>query len=204
MHNPIMNDAQRRRLRKALEASEFKGKMKPASLAAKLNESFLRDLFDGSDPSTSNLDKICKTIGTTLKHVLVGDNDGKVWVVGYVGAGAEVFYVDDYAMGDGMRLVDAPPNTSKDTVAIEVRGDSMAGRAEDGWLLYYDDRQEEPTENMIGKLCIVWLEDGRILAKKLYKGSGTGLWSLLSTTTNELESDIPVKHAALVKWIKPT
>lgn len=199
-----MDQEARKRLREALDDSVYEGKMKPASKAAGLNETFLRDLFDGSDPSSANLERICRTIGTTSKYILEGAKDDTVQLVGHVGAGARVYIVDGYSMGDGMKPVEAPPNRTTDTVAIEVRGESMAGRAEDGWLLYYDNRQDEPTEDMIGKLCIVWLEDDRVLVKKLYKGSGPGLWSLLSTTTDNLEADLPVRYAARVKWIKPT
>lgn len=203
-HNPQMDKQARQRLREALDRSVYKGKMKPASKAAGLNETFLRDLFGGSDPSSTNLEKICDKLGVTSKYILEGSNDDTVQLVGHVGAGAQVYLVDAYVMGDGERPVEAPPNKTKDTVAVEVRGDSMAGRAEDGWLLYFDHREEEPTEDMIGKLCIVWLEDERVLVKKIYKGSEPGLWSLLSTTTDNLEADLPVKYAAKVKWIKPT
>lgn len=200
----MMDDDARQRLKEEMEAAGFK--MKPLSKKAGVNETFMRDvLVNGVTPQVDNLRKVCAVIGTTVEYILEGSRkNATVNLIGHVGAGAQVYLEDPYAMGDGARAVEAPPNRTKDTVAVEVRGDSMAGRAEDGWLLYFDDRQEEPTPEMIGKLCIVWLEDDRVLVKKLYKGSGTGLWSLLSTTTDNLETDLPVRYAALVKWIKPT
>lgn len=199
-----MEDALRQRLREALEAS--KKTMKAVSLEAGYGETFMRDILERDrDPGITKLTKIADILGITVSDIVYGDTLGKtVPLVGYVGAGSEVIAYDDHAMGDGVRHVEAPPNTTLNTVAVQVRGDSMAGVADDGWLLYYDERQDEPEPDLIGKLCIVWLEDGRTMVKKLYKGSSPGYWSLLSTTTGKLEEDVRVLHAARVKWIKPT
>src|SRR5215510_7764302 len=73
----------------------------------------------------------------------VGEPDGpedppapKVPVAGYVGAGAEAHF---YAVAQGdLDEVDAPEGSTKETVAVEIRGDSL-GTFFDRWLVFYDD-----------------------------------------------------------------
>ena len=63
---------------------------------------------------------------------------GVVPVVGYVGAGSEVFPIDDHAQGDGLELVPHPAGmTNQDMVAARIRGDSMYPMMRDGWLVFY-------------------------------------------------------------------
>ena len=64
----------------------------------------------------------------------------------------------------------------------------MRGIAEDGWLVYYDDRRDPPDSSMIGELCVVGLSDGRTLIKYLYPGTETGLFNLESTTEATLRN----------------
>lgn len=128
---------------------------------------------------------------------------GGVPLVGKVGGGAVVYPVDDHALGAGLDEVDAPPRRTPSMVAVRVEGDSMAAwNADDGSILYYDDRHEPPDPSMIGKIVIVWCQDERILVKKLLTGSQPGLWSLMSSN-GTIERDVPVRYAARVKFIEP-
>lgn len=123
-------------------------------------------------------------------------------IVGYVKAGGEAQL---YAEGQGP-FGEAPmPPVGEDRdliVAVVVKGDSMAGLAEDGWLIYYDTRREQPTDELFGKLCVIGIEDGRILLKRLYKGSKDGLYTLISTNGAPIH-DVKVTWAARVAWIAP-
>jgi transcriptional regulator with XRE-family HTH domain len=98
-------------------------------------------------------------------------------LVGYVGAGAEAhFYASDQGEFD---QVPAPEGATDSTVAAEIRGDSL-GPFFDQWLVFYDDVRTPPTDDLIGKLCVVGLEDGRVLIKKLRRGSLDGAFTLQS------------------------
>src|SRR5690606_31648593 len=97
---------------------------------------------------------------------------------------------------------EAPPKATPSTVAVEVRGDSMRGVAEDGWIVYYDDRREPVTDDLLGRLCIVGLADGRALIKKIQKGSSPGLFHLYSSSAEPI-FDAPVEWAAKVNFLKP-
>jgi hypothetical protein len=83
-----------------------------------------------------------------------------------------------------------------------VRGDSMAGQLGDGWTVYYDDRREPPTQELLGKLCVVGLIDGRILVKKLLQGSRSDTFHLIFANASPL-IDQRVAWAAKVRWIEP-
>ncbi|MCW5717716.1 MAG: XRE family transcriptional regulator [Bauldia sp.] len=122
-------------------------------------------------------------------------------IVGLAGAGPQGTVA--FAESDG-ELGDAPaaPNASHRTVAVEVRGDSMHGTAEDGWLIYYDDRRDPPDESLLAQLCVVGLADGRVLVKWLHAGSAPGLYDLESAAAPALR-DVAVEWAARVTAIIP-
>lgn len=124
-----------------------------------------------------------------------------VAVVGYVGAGAAIVFdhEGDASLGEAPRPMGAPATT----VAVRVRGESMPGSAEDGWLIYYDSRRDPVTDDLMGKLCVVGCEDGRVLVKKIYRGRGPGLYDL-APTIGTIERDVPVTWAARVEWIRPS
>jgi transcriptional regulator with XRE-family HTH domain len=124
-----------------------------------------------------------------------------VQIVGYVGAGAAIIFDQegDVPLGEAPR----PMGAGATTVAVRVRGESMPGSAEDGWLIYYDSRQDPVTEGLMGKLCVVGCTDGRVLVKKLYRGRSEGLFDL-APTIGSIEKDVAVRWAARVEWIKPS
>lgn len=119
-------------------------------------------------------------------------------LVGYVGAGSLAHY---FGEGDGERdQVEAPENATEQTVGVEVRGDSL-GAVFDRWVAYYDDVRLEPTPDMIGKLCIVGLHDGRVLIKKLEKGQLPKHYNLISQDPPIYDAE--VVWAAVVKAMMP-
>jgi phage repressor protein C with HTH and peptisase S24 domain len=123
----------------------------------------------------------------------------KVKIKGYVGAGAQAHY---YALGDpDLDEVDAPEGSNEATVAVEIRGDSL-GPFFDRWLVFYDDVRRPVTSDLIGRLCVVGLEDGRILIKKLQGSREPGLFTLHSQTEPPI-ADVALEWAARVKTMMP-
>ncbi|MGZ3348056.1 MAG: XRE family transcriptional regulator [Xanthobacteraceae bacterium] len=121
----------------------------------------------------------------------------KVRVVGYVGAGAEAHL---YAVAQGdLDEVDPPPRLTEDTVAVEIRGDSL-GAFFNRWLVFYDDVRRPVTPDLIGELCIVGLEDGRILIKQIQRSKTEGLFNLISSTEKPI-ADVAIEWAARVNSI---
>ncbi len=120
-------------------------------------------------------------------------------IIGYVGAGGSIAFAE----GQGpFGEAEMPPNGSPSLVAVTVQGDSMSGLLEDGWTVYYDNRREPPDESLFSKLCIVGLQDGRVLVKKLYPGRKPDHFDLHSTNAPAL-LDIPLDWAAKITWIAP-
>lgn len=102
-----------------------------------------------SDDVATALDR---TPGRTLK------------VKGYVGAGGVAHY---YAVSEGdLGEVPASDNDPASAVAVEIMGTSL-GRFFDRWYAVYDDVRAPVTDDLIGQLCVVGLDDDRVLIKKI-------------------------------------
>ncbi len=120
-------------------------------------------------------------------------------LVGYVGAGAEAHL---FAEAQGpFDEVPAPEGPTEDTVAVEIRGDSL-GSFFDQWVVYYDDVRSPVTNDLIGKLCVAGLTDGRILIKKIARGERRGRFTLLSQFEPPIY-DVTIDWAARVKHMRP-
>lgn len=131
--------------------------------------------------------------------ITVDQRSATVPLVGYVGAGAEAYFF----VGDQGELdrVPAPDGAGPNTVAVEIRGDSL-GTFFDRWLVFYDDVRRPITPDLIGKLCVVGLPDDRVLIKKVQRSRTRGLFHLLSQFDPPI-LDVAVDWAAKVKNMVP-
>ena len=121
-------------------------------------------------------------------------------IAGYVGAGAETIL---YGEGQGnLGDVLGPEGTSERTVAVEIRGESL-GPFFNGWLVFFDDVRSPVTDDIIGKLCVVGLHDGRVLIKRLLRSRGSSVLFHLYGQFGDPILDVRVKWAALVKSVVP-
>ncbi len=149
-----------------------------ASIEAGLGPDYIRDLERGAtvSPTLRALEKLAPILGTTVPWLadgtgpdgIVEAQPGTVPLIGYVGAGAEAVL-----FGEGQGQYDevpAPEGATDDTVAVEIRGESL-GELFDRWLVFYDDVKRPLSSDMMGKLCVVGLADGRILVKKVARGT---------------------------------
>jgi transcriptional regulator with XRE-family HTH domain len=157
------------------------------------------------NPKAHELRAIAEYIGEPLPPEFVPDafkikpEFRKVRIVGYVGAGAEMHFYSDGDNPD--EDAEAPPGATDSTVAVEIRGTSL-GAMFDRALVFYDEKRDPPTSDMLRKLCVVQLSDGRVLVKQLLNGSIVGHFHLLSQTEGMIEN-ITVEWAAVVKAIIP-
>lgn len=122
-------------------------------------------------------------------------------VVGYVGAGAmTVFFPDNNIEWE---RVTAPEGSNDNTVALEVRGESL-GALFDRWLVYFDRVERPVTKALHGKLCVVWQSDpeDRVLVKKIQPSGVKGRYHLLSNTEAPM-LDQKVERAAIVRLMSP-
>jgi hypothetical protein len=158
----------------------------------------------GRDYGPDEAKKYARRFGVTPEWLLtgrepfpLGDDQPtpKVRVVGYVGAGAEA-HIYDIAQGD-LDEVEPPISSNEATVAVEIRGNSL-GSFFNRWLVFYDNVHRPVTPDLVGELCVVGLEDGRILIKLLQRSkTDEGLYNLLSQTEPPIR-DVAVEWAAKV------
>jgi hypothetical protein len=127
--------------------------------------------------------------------------DPAVPIVGTVGASAEAFFYGE-ASDAPAETVKPPPEASVDTVAVEIRGESL-GPGFNGWVAYYDDVREPITDDLIGWLCVVGLADGRVLIKIPRRSKTKGLYHLESNIGGEFITDVEIVWAARVKAVLP-
>jgi transcriptional regulator with XRE-family HTH domain len=115
-------------------------------------------------------------------------------VVGYVGAGWEAHYYENGQPPE--EYVPMPAGGNDDTVAVRIKGNSMSYF--ENWLVYYDHLFSPPDDQLLHKLCVVTLDDERVLIKKLMPGSKPGRYNLLAVNGDML-LDVIVKSAAEVR-----
>lgn len=121
-----------------------------------------------------------------------------VKVVGYVGAGATANYYN--VPGSELDTVSAPEGATPETVAVEIRGNSL-GELFDRWLVFYDQVRRPVTPDLLGRLCVVGLPDDRVLVKKIRRGHN-GLFDLHSNTEEPIRG-VEIEWAARVKNMVP-
>jgi transcriptional regulator with XRE-family HTH domain len=161
----------------------------------------------GAQPGTEHLHRLAELGRTTVDALLDIDvvlNAGgdTIPVIGYVGAGATIMPFDDYNHGDGMAHIERPPFVAGRAVAVEVQGDSLFPVAENGWRLVYTGEQTLLEAEVLNRLCVVQLTDGRALVKRLVRGGIPGRYHLVSTNAPLIE-DAEIVWAAPVKAIIP-
>jgi phage repressor protein C with HTH and peptisase S24 domain len=169
----------------------------------------------GRDYGPDEAKRYAKRFGVTPEWLLTGFGPGpdgtvmeiedpetyglpKVSVVGYVGAGssAHFYEVDQHADLDE---VVPPEGSTPSTVAVEIRGESL-GSFFNRWLVFYDRVEHPMTPDLVGELCVVGLEDGRILVKQIQRGRNKNLFNLVSATEKPIQ-DVTIQWAARVNSI---
>jgi hypothetical protein len=119
----------------------------------------------------------------------------KLQVWGYIGVGGQMHF---FALApEDLDEIEVPRPATESTVAVQIRGDSL-GSHFDHWFVLYDYEQRQPTPDLIGELCVVALEDGRVLVKQLRQGEAEGLFNLISLAGPAIRN-VRVVWAAVVK-----
>jgi transcriptional regulator with XRE-family HTH domain len=124
----------------------------------------------------------------------------RVPILGKVGADPEgrLLYSTGQPTGDTAPMMEGIP----DAAALEVAGHSMRGVADDGSLVYFSDQRTPPSRDMLGHPVIVETVDGRILMKRLLKGSRPGVYDLESLIGDTM-ADVELRWAAWIDAIIP-
>lgn len=165
--------------------------MKSLSLAADLNESFVRDMLQRK--RTPSLDKFARLVG--VLGMTVGDfvdtgvsHDGSsVPLMGYVGAGAEVEPDFEQVPEAGLDQISVPFPLPADMIALQVRGNSMLPQFRDGAVIIVYREQRRSMESFYGEEAAVRTTDGRRYIKTIIRGSKHGTVNLISWNADPIE-----------------
>jgi len=193
-------------------------KIKATRLSLGLKQGDFAALFDtlqstvsrwenGTAPEHRHLLKLAELAGVTIEQLLNENDaglDGKgakkdilsdATIIGYVGNGAEVlFYQSDN--GASMNLSVRFNDLNATAFALKVESDSLYPTAENGWELVFAPDPATTEAEMLNRLCVVELADGRTLIKRVLSGSRPGHYHLAS-------SNAPMITDALVVWAAP-
>jgi len=193
------------------ERMEQLGNPSPFTLAREngLERGFINDILIGKKKRVLDLTNLARALRLDAGAMAQGlispieddlvEHAGTVPLVGYVGAGAEAHF---YAVSQGeLDRVPAPDGATPDTVAVEIRGESL-GALFQHWLVFYDDVRSPITSDLIGKLCVVGLPDDRVLVKQIKATRDAGLFDLLSNTEEPIRGAV-VLWAAKVRNMVP-
>lgn len=180
-------------------------KNKPLSLAAGFNETFIRDLDNGSDTTISKLVTLADHLSLPISYFFNNESPAprQVPVVGYASGGEEWTPFDDSMGGeDGLDSL-ALDFTDSDPIAIRVRGHSMIPVFRDGDDLICSRQRGIDLASVVGKDCVVRTMDQRCYIKHILKGAIRNTYRLRSYNPAFPDiDDVALDWAAPVVWIK--
>ena len=155
-----------------------------------------------AQPRGDSLDRLAAAL--EVQVTWLRDGHGPQWrsipVVGYVGAGEKFHAVDDLAQGAGLDSVDMDLDGA-DPIAVEVRGDSMLPVYRPGDRLLCSRLRGSDESGFLGRDCVVKLASGAGYVKRVVRGSGSGIYTLLSYAADPIP-DVRLEWAAPIVWIK--
>lgn len=203
----IDNDTKRRnieagkRLKAAREAAGFATATDAAEALAMSRDTYIQHESGRSPFNKKKAELFAKKFRTTPEHLLFGPTERLGRIVGKVGANPDDSVI--FSTGQGTwDYAPIPPGGSPDSVILQVEGHSYRGVADDGSLIYYDERLPTPTRDMLRQLVVCELETGQVVLKRLQKGSTKDVWDLESLNAPTME-DQKLVWVAHVTWVAP-
>lgn len=197
----MANEAPHDRLVRARKLADFKYGS-DFSKAYDIVESTYRSAENGNRPLTMETAK--EYAGYLQKHLpwvtwlwLLEGVLNAATLIGYVGGGEAVIPLDD---DDRTETIDAPPSMHE-CLALVVRGRSMVPVYSPGDTIFFAPGPVTG-EAIIGRDCLVQLEDGRRLVKNIRKSRRAGHYALHSYGQGIEPEDAKLIAAAPVKWVK--
>lgn len=176
------------RIEQRLEALEMKAAV--ASRQAGLSDDAIRNIQRAARSgkregvSTRTIAALAKVLKTTEAWLMSGEGGEDVGggaalsihVTGQVGATPDGQVV--MLTGKDRDEVPPPPGPYREAMAFEVNGPMLQPVGELGAVLYFGAREPELRAEMIGDVCAVETDDGRVLVAKVRRGAEPGRYDL--------------------------
>lgn len=125
-----------------------------------------------SSPSTTRLAQIARLLEVDIADLVAHEiTHHEVPVVGYIGAGAEIMPEFEQVPPEGLYLVTLPFSMPDEMIALEVKGDSMLPRYDDGDVVVVYRDQRRPIDTFYGSEAAVRTTDGKRYLKQILKGA---------------------------------
>lgn len=126
----------------------------------------------------------------------VMDDVRKVPIAGYVGPGGSVTL-----MPKGTHdMVMAPADVPSGAFALQYR---IINAPVDGWLVFVSGQHEKP-EDLLGKLTMSALKDGRLVEAIVRRGYKSGLYNLMTMPDQSVLENQEIAWSSRVVWIQPS
>lgn len=125
-----------------------------------------------------------------------GTPRGRLSIMGYVGAGAEVFPLEETEILE----IEVPPGAQDSDVAFIIRGDSQYPFADGGIIIA---RPVSSVHDVVNRLAVVDLEDGRRLFKQVSPGPTANTFNLLSHNAAPIVGVRVIRAAAFRVYVDP-
>lgn len=185
-------------IRRALEKSEITSASKLDAIIRDRRGrggTLVKDILSGKskNPTLESIREIADALGTSVDDFLGGDG---VPVVGFVGAGGEVAFYDDFQKGDGLFRIEPLPDMPGGMIGLQVRGDSMLPLFRDGYVAFIRRNWDHVESEALLDWAVARLADDRVLLKQIRRSAQPGLFDLLSLNADPIE-------AVELKWATP-
>jgi SOS-response transcriptional repressor LexA len=167
------------------------------AINAGLGETGVRDILKMGtrDVNASTLLAIASVLETTVEELTATD---PVMLAGKIGDGGSILF-EEYAEP---KPVPRPPLTQGRLIALQVEGDSMLPRYDDGDLVYIRRDHEGVLPEYLGYHCAVHTEEGGTFLKILEQGTEPGKYTLLSHNAPPMRN-VEVVWASPVLFVLP-
>lgn len=172
-------------------------KSKPLAKVAGLGETAIRDLFDEDRKSVrvDTLVKLAEYFETTVDEL---SGREPVFVLGNIGAGGEILFLED----SEPESVPRPAFTPGVLMALRVCGDSMLPKYDDGDIVYVRRDHEGVLPEYIDDYCAVHTADGGTFLKILSLGTEPERYTLRSLNASDMPN-VEVLWASPVEGVLP-
>ncbi|HEY9217612.1 MAG TPA: hypothetical protein VIO94_06145 [Phenylobacterium sp.] len=95
------------------------------------------------------------------------------------------------------------PATDDQSRALYVPAGALRAFAEDGALVFFEDRRSPPSADMLGHLVVVETDAGELLVRRLLRGARTGAFDLEGVLGPRRE-DVQLRWGAHITAIIPS